>query len=359
MFDFDILVLPSELIESLLALAICALLILRAVVHFAFSKAEVGWSRRRVVTEGFFWFSGVLLFCFFAGDLSRVLVRRLDPSMMIGLSLISAIGILAFAIVGFAARFGSSYLGKQASFVTRLTHFLVLVGVGVWFSCRMYQPGTQHLNEIPLDSHTLMSEDTEYLAITDAGTQIPLYEIDIRESNGLVRNQLANSTMIPAGAKVIPRGDANLNANCHGWVFTGGKFLLRGRSVDQILTENGYTVQGIPAAGDVIVYRGGQGELLHTGIVSGILLDGTCIIESKWGIAGRYLHQAEDQPYGLNYAFYRSERGGHLVTVIHRKDAESYLAKAPAPSGGNESSEISTSSTSNRTEEGLETSLSD
>lgn len=360
MFDFDFFhILPSELVESLLALALCAIVAFRGVINWIFSKENGIWTTRRIAAETFFWLAGILLTCFLAGDLNRYFMKRLDPSMMIGLSIASAFAILAFATISFADRFGNRFLRLTTVRVARVSHLLLLVAVGCWFTSRMNEPALQHDNEIPLDSQTLMSEDTEYLAITDAGTQIPLFEIDLRDSSSQTRMQLANTTKTPEGAKVIPRGDANLNANCHGWVFTGGKYLLRGRSVDQILSDNGYSVQGTPEAGDVIVYRSEQGELLHTGIVSGILLDGTCIIESKWGISGRFLHQAEDQPYGLNYAFYRSERGGHLVTVIRRKDADSFLAKTPVSSGMSSAGDISAPTTANQPESELESAFSD
>jgi len=56
--------------------------------------------------------------------------------------------------------------------------------------------------------------------------------------------------------------------------------LLRGREVVQILRDNGYRVTLSPRAEDLVVYRNEAGEIVHTGIVSGVLDDGTVLVES-------------------------------------------------------------------------------
>jgi hypothetical protein len=326
MQEIEFLFPPTEILESLLALAICALILLRMTLAFLYEK-EKPRATGKYWLEGFFWAVGVFLLCFLAADVGRTLIDKIDRSLLVGLSILSAILVVGFAAVGFAAGFGASVMNRPIQKTVQATHFAILLSAGIWFAYRTHMPTVELITEGPGNSANLMSESSSYLAITDSGTQIALFEIDLRDRSQATRDFLATSTATPSGAKVIPRADANINANCHGWVFTGGKYLLRGRGVDQILLDNGYSVQGMPEAGDLIVYRNEQGEVLHTGIVSGILLDGTCIIESKWGIAGRFLHQAEDQPYGLNYAFYRSERSGHLVTVIHRDEVDAFLVE--------------------------------
>jgi hypothetical protein len=91
-----------------------------------------------------------------------------------------------------------------------------------------------------------------------------------------------------------------------------------------LLEDNGYRVVERPRAGDVIVYRDGVDQIVHTGLVLCAFDDGQVLIESKWGIAGRYLHMAQDQYYSQLFSYYRSDRdpeprGGdsqHLVQAV-------------------------------------------
>jgi hypothetical protein len=115
--------------------------------------------------------------------------------------------------------------------------------------------------------------------------------------------------------KWIRRGPPTDHSNCHGWVFTGGRFNLSGEQVDTILTENGYEKADKPQAGDVIVYRAGT-LLRHTGVVQAVLPGGEVLVESKWGWMGVFLHAAGDSPYGKEYEFRRSPRAGHLLTGL-------------------------------------------
>ena len=101
------------------------------------------------------------------------------------------------------------------------------------------------------------------------------------------------------------------NSNCHGWVFTGGRFIILGRDVDSILSDNDYRRVAGPQVGDVVVYRSPtDNTVLHTGVVRAAEAD-LVLIESKWGPCGRYLHQPEHQPYSKEFAYYRSSRPGH------------------------------------------------
>jgi hypothetical protein len=65
----------------------------------------------------------------------------------------------------------------------------------------------------------------------------------------------------------------------------------------------------------VIIYYLSGDVVAHAGLVSGVLHDGTVLIESKWGIEGRYLHRPEDQPYSETFAYYRSSRDGNEITI--------------------------------------------
>ncbi len=71
-------------------------------------------------------------------------------------------------------------------------------------------------------------------------------------------------------------------------MFAGGEFIVRGAAVDQILQDNGYQAVNQPQPGDVIVYRDIDNHVLHTGVVKATGNDGFLLIESKWGLHGRF-----------------------------------------------------------------------
>ena len=99
--------------------------------------------------------------------------------------------------------------------------------------------------------------------------------------------------------------------NCHGWVFTGGKYWVSGIQVNEILNDNGYRPVTDPRPGDIIVYLV-DGEVVHTGIVRLATTTGV-FVESKWGMKGRFLHVAENQEYSQVFNYYRSDRSGHML----------------------------------------------
>lgn len=87
-----------------------------------------------------------------------------------------------------------------------------------------------------------------------------------------------------------------------------------------VLEDNGYLATPTPRAGDLVVHRSRSSEIQHTGLVRGVLDDGTVIEESKWGVAaGRFLHLPDSQPYG-SATYYRSPRVGHLLTTVPDPD---------------------------------------
>ena len=171
--------------------------------------------------------------------------------------------------------------------------------------------------------------ETQYVGISDRGREIPLFRsasvsIDPRQAYHL-EHQAQRPDRKNA---VIARGVPDADSNCHGWVFAGGEFLLDAPGLTVILEDNGYAPCSAPQAGDVVVYFDHGDVPVHTGVVSGLLHDGTVIVESKWGIDGRYLHRPEDQPYSNSFAFYRSQRGGNGILV---REANSALAKQRLP----------------------------
>lgn len=147
-------------------------------------------------------------------------------------------------------------------------------------------------------------------AMTDCGQRIPLFQLRLCDETSVV---LAQSRLPEAfSSLVVSIAPPDVQTNCHGWVFTGGKAIIRGCQVDTILTDNDYRIVSEPSAGDLIVYRDFEGDPIHTGVVKAAGRGGV-IIESKWGFCGRYLHEPQDQCYSQAFAYYRSARAGHAL----------------------------------------------
>src|SRR5262249_59637069 len=90
-----------------------------------------------------------------------------------------------------------------------------------------------------------------------------------------------------------------------------------GSQVPQILADNGYRPVTTPRAGDLVVFRDGQGEVVHSGVVCGASEDGTVLIESKWGRLGRFVHTASQHCYPeTKVTYYHTPRGGHLLRGV-------------------------------------------
>jgi hypothetical protein len=100
--------------------------------------------------------------------------------------------------------------------------------------------------------------------------------------------------------------------NCHGWVFLGGRFMLKNEDVELVLGDNGYQPVAVPRANDLAVYRDGQGQIQHSGVVLWVGAGDQVVIGSKWGDLGCYAHLPETPGYGRP-TYYRSARSGHRV----------------------------------------------
>lgn len=120
---------------------------------------------------------------------------------------------------------------------------------------------------------------------------------------------------LPEGyaGRLILAGVTEALSNCHGWVFTGGRYCLSAADVEAILRDNAYTRVDEPAPQDLIVYRDAEGMPVHTGIVKAVGADGFVLVESKWGQSQVFWHTPDDQRYSRRYDFWRSDRSGHLL----------------------------------------------
>jgi hypothetical protein len=115
---------------------------------------------------------------------------------------------------------------------------------------------------------------------------------------------------------VIRREPAADQSNCHGWVFTGGRYWVGGEAVAQILADNGYVVVTDPRPGDLAVYRDKADAVGHTAVVRYVADGMPPIVESKWAWMGVFLHPVDKSAYGTNVTYYRSPRDGHLLAGL-------------------------------------------
>jgi hypothetical protein len=169
---------------------------------------------------------------------------------------------------------------------------------------------------------------------TDRGSQVPLKEpVAARTAaDSLAQEQRVLSNPLYGNA-VIRREQPTEGSNCHGWVFTGGRFWVGGEAVEGILKENGYAEVSNPAPGDLVVYRRGE-TVLHTAVVRYVTGGLPVLVEGKWGALGVYLHPVDRSCYGTEYTFYRSPRPGHLLAGRESSAGSSTAARATDPLAG-------------------------
>jgi hypothetical protein len=162
---------------------------------------------------------------------------------------------------------------------------------------------------------------TDERAYTDADVAVQLCalahkdaDVSAEESQDLGRKHALDQL-------VIRTGEASPDCNCHGWVFTGGRYWLHGPEVEQVLKDNGYRQVARPRPGDLAIYRVPSGSISHSGVVHTVRCK-LVLIESKWGRMARYLHGPNDHIYpGASCFYYRSQRDGHLLRGLASEDA--------------------------------------
>lgn len=153
-------------------------------------------------------------------------------------------------------------------------------------------------------------------ASTDRGTPVPIRQAAAPRPDGDLRDFeeriLRNSVVRD---HLIRRQPADDRANCHGWVFTGGRYWLGGAAVDQVLDENGYRPVSDPQPGDLVVYRTGS-SVTHTAVVRYVAAGNPVLVEGKWGCIGVFVHPVDKSLYGTEFTYYRSPRRGHLLAGL-------------------------------------------
>jgi len=167
----------------------------------------------------------------------------------------------------------------------------------------------------PLQVMLNLDEIDGQWCFTDAGQRIPLCAVPPAERERLARLEENRYVQVRGlSSQVIRTAEQTPNYNCHGWVFAGGRHWVRGAYVEQILKENGYKQVYRPQPGDVVVWRDEVGKVVHTGLVHSLSLEGRVLVESKWGVLGRYIHTPNEHCYQhTSFTYYHSPRGGHLL----------------------------------------------
>ncbi len=150
---------------------------------------------------------------------------------------------------------------------------------------------------------------------TDQGRSVPVHRSigRLTFTPDFMAKQSAQLRAWQFSERVITVTLSDSDCNCHGWVFTGGRYWVASTEVPLILQDNGYQPTDAPQAGDVIVYQK-DGVLVHTGIVRLANPETEVLVESKWGILGRFIHPPEIHPYGdCLWTYHRSPRRGHIL----------------------------------------------
>jgi len=150
-------------------------------------------------------------------------------------------------------------------------------------------------------------------AITDRGQSIPVRRYAGQDTPARVPHG-------HEGRAILAGGDRALS-NCHGWVFTGGRYAIAGENVDAILADNGYQRVEKPEIHDLVVYRDAAGHPVHTGIIKAVGADGFVLVESKWGALQVFWHTPDQQGYSPRWDYWHSDRRGHLLSIARRTSA--------------------------------------
>lgn len=199
--------------------------------------------------------------------------------------------------------------------------FGLAVGVGLYFELAAALETPLDVNTLPpqlVDDHNLKAVATSQ-GVTDRGRPVPLFSVEVEPlpERRLLEIETPTASLSHLTTQLIRLGPPDPAYNCHGWLFLGGQYWIRGRHVEPILEDNGYQPVSVPRVGDVAIFRDGLGNVTHSAIVRGLTANDTAILESKWGWGSRYLHVPQAQIYSASWTFYRTERHeGHRLRLL-------------------------------------------
>ncbi len=164
-------------------------------------------------------------------------------------------------------------------------------------------------------------------AVTDGGRPVKLYEFAAENAAPGELFAFEAGLIGDRGIRehVLRAAPADERYNCHGWVFAGGRYWIKGDDVEGIVRDNGYQLVSEPHEDDLVIYRDDNGHIIHSGVVRAASHNGLLLIESKWGRAGRFIHPPEVQCYGGACEFYRVARPGHTLRGLDQAATASRL----------------------------------
>lgn len=190
-------------------------------------------------------------------------------------------------------------------------------------------PGEAWLQEADVD--TLQVHQGGPYGETDAGRKIELFRYaPMNSANEMEELLLAEQAL---RHEIIRIAGPDGSSNCHGWVYTGGRFGVLSESVEMVLADNGYQPVSEPTEGDLVVFRNHLGKITHSAVVFHGGTNEMMLIVGKWGPLGVYIHRPESQPFGRDVTYYRSPRVGHHVKIIDAAQPQPKPASQPAAQG--------------------------
>jgi hypothetical protein len=151
-------------------------------------------------------------------------------------------------------------------------------------------------------------------AVTDRGRLIPLYSRSDPHTSSPEPDETEQWAIEHYPMSLVSTAPEDARCNCFGWVFTGGRFIIRSAAIDPILEDNGYQAVNDPRAGDVVIFRDSDRRPVHVGVVR-LASKELVLVESKWGLRGRFLCTPEVQAFGQSWTYYRSPRGSNVLRV--------------------------------------------
>ena len=171
-----------------------------------------------------------------------------------------------------------------------------------------------------------LAEATEVAATTDLGRPVAMHRpTKVRPPAEVATAEARVIGTVLATDGAIRTGPAADEFNCHGWVFSGGRYWVSPTDIETILADNGYRPVSDPRAGDLVVYREGE-RITHTGVVRTGGNGEPVIVESKWGWLGQFLHPPGATCYGRSFTYYRSARAGHVLAGLADRTVPSEAA---------------------------------
>jgi hypothetical protein len=230
-----------------------------------------------------------------------------------------AFGLSIIALVVFIETRWSP-LSQMFASRKRAAFALIAVGlVGTAYSMELYtQEDEAHYTNLEEDlekeiSTVQLTPVSGVRLTTDAGELIearsPIEDRPDEELLPISDRYLKRENLLTGVISHQPPTDSS---NCHGWVFTGGRYWILGRYVETILSHNGYHEVERPRPGDIVVYRN-DGAVTHTAIVRYVTDGLPVLVEGKWGQFGVFLHEVDRSCYHHGFKYYTTNRPNHLL----------------------------------------------